>query len=166
MSALQFTPVTESSRIFTIGHGVLSLDAFLQLLNRHGVGLVVDVRSHPGSQRAPHFNRRVLERILRERELGYRWEGETLGGRPSPDLLTASGAPDYERMVALPRTRASLDVLADEARRTALALMCSETDPNRCHRSRMLEPELEARGVAVDHILSSGALMAVPTLFG
>jgi uncharacterized protein (DUF488 family) len=91
--------------------------------------------------------------------------GETLGGRPPTRLRTASGAPDYERMAQEPETRRALDDLTKEAHSQRVVVLCSESRPETCHRSRMLEPELESRGIAVNHILPDGTLSAQPTLF-
>lgn len=151
--------------LFTIGHGLLDFDRFVSNLRNHAVTLVVDVRSHPSSARAPQFDRERLEASLSARGIDYRWAGRTLGGRPPAELKTAGGAPDYERMAAEPETSRALDYLVALASDRTVAIMCSESQPEGCHRTRMLEPQLEQRGAAVEHILPSGELMARPTLF-
>ena len=42
--------------ILTVGHSTHELPAFLELLRRNGVELLVDVRAYPSSRRVPHFN--------------------------------------------------------------------------------------------------------------
>jgi uncharacterized protein (DUF488 family) len=151
--------------IYTIGHGLLSLDKLLANLSEHDVTAIIDVRSQPFSGRAPHFNKDALSSALNEAGITYVWMGQALGGRPSDDLRTSSGAPDYERMSREPATVTALDKLAGAADRRRMALLCSEGQPEACHRTRMLEPELERRGITVEHILPDGTLAAHPTLF-
>jgi uncharacterized protein (DUF488 family) len=151
--------------IFTIGHGLAPISTLLDTLLLVSVDKVVDVRSVPGSQRAPQYNRRDLESVLRARGVDYEWAGETLGGRPPAHLRTRSGAPDYERMVGERETADALDALVAASRTQRIALLCSETRPEECHRSRMLEPEIERRGADVEHLLPDGSRQSAPTLF-
>jgi uncharacterized protein (DUF488 family) len=151
--------------VYTAGHGLLPLEALIINLHTHDIELVVDVRSHPGSTRAPQFNRDPLRDSLHAVRIDYSWMGEALGGRPPERLRTATGAPDYERMAAEAATVDALDRLADMASGSRIALLCSESRPEGCHRTRMLEPQLEIRGTAVEHILPDGSLVARPTLF-
>ena len=44
--------------------------------------MIVDVRSRPSSRHAPDFARPRLELLCDEAEIGYRWLGATLGGKP------------------------------------------------------------------------------------
>lgn len=53
-----------TSTVHTIGHSTHELPAFVQLLNRHGVTAVADVRSQPRS-RLEHFGWPALE-VTRE----------------------------------------------------------------------------------------------------
>lgn len=151
--------------VYTVGHGLLPLDALIANLATHQIEAVVDVRSQPFSGRAPQFNREALQASLDRAGIVYVWMGQSLGGRPSDELRTDSGAPDYERMSREPATAAALDKVVEAAVRRRVALLCSEGRPEECHRTRMLEPELERRGVAVEHILPDGTLAAFPTLF-
>jgi uncharacterized protein (DUF488 family) len=157
--------VDSVTKVYTVGHGLQALDDLLNNLAAHSIDLVVDVRSHPSSSRAPHFSRESLREAVAGRGIEYAWMGRALGGRPGAELRTANGAPDYERMALQPATADALDRLADAAPARKIALLCSESRPEHCHRSRMLEPELEKRGVAVDHILPDGQLVSRPTLF-
>jgi uncharacterized protein (DUF488 family) len=151
--------------VYTIGHGLLDLEVLTDNLRQHAVELVVDVRSHPSSMRAPQFNEPTLRAGLERAGIAYSWEGEALGGRPPEHLLTRAGTPDYERMAREPRTIGALDEVARRAATQRIALLCSESRPETCHRSRMLEPELESRGAAVEHILPDGSVTSQPTLF-
>jgi len=151
--------------IYTVGHGLLPIDALVANLLRHEVVAVIDVRSQPFSGRAPQFNKENLRSALATAGITYVWMGQALGGRPSQRLRTSAGAPDYELMAREPATVAALDKVVKAAARRRIALLCSEARPEGCHRTRMLEPELAERGAAVEHILPDGNLAAQPTLF-
>ena len=86
--------------LVTVGHGTLAADDFAELVRGAGVALVVDVRSHPGSRRHPHFGRDAMEEWLPEAGLTYRWEPR-LGGRrrPRPDSPTEGVRRDGDRLV-------------------------------------------------------------------
>jgi len=70
-----------TNTIYTIGHSNHSLDKFVELLKRHGITVVVDVRSAPYSRFHAQFNKEELKHALRERGLGYVFLGRELGGQ-------------------------------------------------------------------------------------
>jgi uncharacterized protein (DUF488 family) len=152
------------STVFTVGHGLISAERLIELLRGCGVDLVVDVRSQPYSSRAPQFNLEALKSMLERAGFEYEWQ-PALGGRPLDHPATESGLPDYERMALRLETRLALDTLASKAADENVVILCSESAPEQCHRSRMIEPELARRGVWVEHILHSGERVARPTLF-
>jgi uncharacterized protein (DUF488 family) len=151
--------------VYTVGHGLQSPSELVEKLVKHEIDLVVDVRSHPVSSRAPHFSHQALREFLAAGGIEYAWVGRALGGRPPERLRTRRGAADYERMADEPQTSSALDRLASAAATRTIALLCSESRPEGCHRSRMLEPQLEKRGIRVQHILPDGSLLSRPTLF-
>ena len=50
--------------VFTVGHSTRSGEEFVKILKAHGVEVLVDVRTFPGSRRYPQFNREVLRESL------------------------------------------------------------------------------------------------------
>ncbi len=148
--------------VFTIGHSNHSPGAFVELLLRHGVDEVVDVRSSPYSRYAPQFNHEALARTLGgvgEGGIGYAFLGGELGGRPADrSCYDADGRVRYDRL-------ADTDLFDDGIRRVMrsaderrVALMCTEKDPLDCHRTLLVARTLIERGVAVEHILSDGSV--------
>src|SRR5947209_11997942 len=69
--------------LFTVGHSNHSLEAFLELLKKHTIQVLVDTRSYPYSRHVPHFNREELCEALRQRGIKYLFLGGELGGRPT-----------------------------------------------------------------------------------
>lgn len=145
-------------RILTIGHSNHGLARFLELVRAAGGETVVDVRSIPASQYAPHFNQGRLAEDLPAAGLIYEFLGDALGGRPNDAGLFSGDRADYEKMAAAP---AFLDgiarVMAIAAERTPV-LMCAERDPLECHRCLLVGRRLAESGHAVEHILHTGAI--------
>lgn len=149
----------EGTVIHTIGHSTHPIAHFVSVLKEAGIETVIDVRSNPGSRFNPQFNRAALARALTEAGIAYRHLGDALGGKPrDPSLLDAAGKPDYAKMASAPQFRAGIDELIATARSAAVAIMCAEEDPARCHRTLLVTPALLARGVAVRHVRGDGRI--------
>jgi uncharacterized protein (DUF488 family) len=67
--------------VLTIGHSTHSLEVFVELLHRHGVTALADVRSAPYSRFNPQFNREALEQSLIAHSIKYVFLGRELGAR-------------------------------------------------------------------------------------
>ncbi len=144
--------------ILTVGHGNLPRETLIRHLLDAGVARLVDVRSTPYSRWHPHFNRRRIAEAAEAAGIAYEWE-PALGGRPDdPALRTADGAPDYTLMARHPALLEAIDRLVTASGEASTAIMCSEGDPARCHRTLLIAPLLVARGVAVRHLLKDGTV--------
>lgn len=142
--------MTAAPIIYTIGHGRHAFSHFLELLERHEIALVCDVRSAARS-RWPQYNGRVLEELLREKGIGYEHLPECGGKVLAP--------PDeFNR---------GIDRIMELAAEMRIALMCSESQPltshktqprANCHRVGLLAPVLRARGASLRHILPAGEI--------
>ena len=152
-------PNQERQSILTIGHSTRSIEEFIDLLQAHGVTLVVDVRTVPRSRRNPQFNRDALPQSLSAVEIGYRHMAG-LGGlrRPAPDSPNTGWRNDsfrgYADYMQTPEFEEQLRALLELAPQERLALMCAEAVPWRCHRS-LIADALVVRGWSVEHILSA-----------
>lgn len=149
------------SRIYTIGHSNKPVEDLIERLARHGVVVVVDVRSKPFSSYNPQFNREDVCESLRLTGRPYVFSGHSLGGMPDdPELRTRQGKADYNKIRETPLYRKELGGLL-RMLQTPLgpaALMCSEADPTGCHRRRLVGADLVKAGVEVVHILGDGSL--------
>ena len=149
--------------ILTLGHSNHEEREFLDLVRSAGIELIADVRRHPGSRRLPHFERHALAGVLLEAGIGYRWLGETLGGRrrPLPDSRNDAWENDqfrgYADHLASEEFASGLAELEELAEQQRVAAMCAEAWWVRCHR-RLLADVLTARGWRVLHLGSSGRL--------
>ena len=151
---------TDPPIIYSIGHSDHELDAFIALLRSHGITTLVDVRSQPYSRWVSQFNRETLARALQEAGLTYVFMGDSLGGRPADPSLYDSGQsdgrPDYERVAATVNFQAGVERLIELAHDGSTAMMCSEGDHRRCHRSLLITPSLLERGARVIHVRPDG----------
>jgi uncharacterized protein (DUF488 family) len=145
--------------VFTVGHSNHSAEKFADLLTRHGIETVADVRSHPYSRHAQRFNASALEAALSRDGIGYLFLGGELGGRPEgAEFYDAKGRVDY---VLVGCSRPFLDGISrleQEVRARTVALLCSEEDPARCHRRLLVGWALEERGISLRHIRGDGSI--------
>lgn len=122
--------------IFTLGHSDKDIDTFISLLQSVKIQTVVDCRTKPRS-RWSHFNADQLSSHLARRQINYEHRGHNIGGYPG---------------------NVKFDKTLDELKGRTLcgeriALICSEGKPEQCHRSTILAPALEKRGIAIEHLL-------------
>lgn len=145
--------------IHTIGHSTRTLDELVELLRRHGVDHLADVRAHPGSRRFPHFSRSSLEISLPQLGIEYSHH-EQLGGRRRGVPNSPNGAwrnasfRAYADYMGSPEFARALDSIIDLASGRSVAIMCAEAVPWRCHRW-LLSDALVSRGVDVRHIMEA-----------
>lgn len=153
------TPVT----VYTIGHSNISGASFVEALKAHAVEVVIDVRSKPWSRFSPQFNRPELSRVLPLEGIQYVYMGDRLGGYPEDQTCYMESAPgkrvpDYDAIAAKPWFGAGLREALAMAKNKRVALMCSEEDPGKCHRHKLLAYQIFQRGGQVVHIRKGGAL--------
>jgi uncharacterized protein (DUF488 family) len=147
--------------IYTVGHSILAADAFLALLQGHGVRQLADIRLIPKSARHPHFAGERLAPLLESNGISYR-HFRDLGGRrtPRPDSVNTAWRVDafrgYADYMQTAPFRRALDQLSDFASTARTTVMCAEAMWWQCHR-RLLADALLVRGVPVLHILSAAA---------
>jgi uncharacterized protein (DUF488 family) len=148
----------DAVRIYSIGHSDHSAQAFLDLLRRYGVTVLVDVRSHPYSKWVPQFNREKLPHALQAANIRYVFMGDSLGGRPADRSLYAPGEghPDYNLVRGSAAFREGIRQLIGLAEAECAAMMCSEGDYHKCHRAMLITPALLEAGVQVLHIEPGG----------
>lgn len=148
-------------KIYTIGHSNIELDKFIGLLEFHGINLLADIRSEPYTKYAVWFNKSQLERAIPAEDIRYIFLGRELGGRPEdPSVYDRNREIDYELVKKTQYFREGLDNLIKMAAEQRTAIMCSEEDPTNCHRSLLIAPSLEAKGLEILHIRHDGKLMS------
>lgn len=151
--------------LFTLGHSNHPWERFVELLLRHHVRLVADIRSYPGSRKWPQFRREYLEEHLPACGVAYRWFPE-LGGRRKEPAETESPdggleSPGFRAYAAHMRSAAFegavAELLATAAKRPA-ALLCAEAFFWRCHRKLLSDYLTALLDCRVLHIFPDGSL--------
>ena len=145
--------------LFTIGHSTHSIEEFISLLNAHGVGHLVDVRSIPKSRHVPQFNSDALASSLNAAGIAYTHLKNLGGRRHSRNNSTNTGWRNasfrgYADYMATPQFAEGLAALTEIASSTQTAIMCAEAVPWRCHRS-LISDALILKGWQVRDILTA-----------
>ncbi|BAY32597.1 hypothetical protein NIES2107_44860 [Nostoc carneum NIES-2107] len=144
--------------IFTIGHSNHSIEAFMTLLQKHGITALADVRSHPYSRYLPHFSQLPLKAALVNAGISYVFLGKELGARPNDLTCYVDGKALYEKIAATQLFADGIQRLIKGAETYKIALMCAEKDPITCHRAILICQKLRSLGLTINHILSNGEL--------
>ncbi len=144
--------------VLTIGHSAHPIEAFVELLKRHAVNVLADVRSAPYSRFHPQFNREALATALEGAGIQYVFLGRELGARSDDPACYESGRVQYDRLERTDLFQQGLERVIRGAGRYRVALMCAEKEPLDCHRTLLVARALVRRGVCVQHILPDGRL--------
>jgi uncharacterized protein (DUF488 family) len=147
--------------LFTIGHSVATLEQLVTVLLENEVDVLVDVRSKPRSRLA-HFDQAPLQTAIEEAGLRYRFLGDRLGGVPQDAAMQRrwrQGHLDPMIVAHLRSTDEWSDGIGELLRLVRsgggsnVCIMCSEGDPNECHRKAVaLDAAEAAPGLEVKHL--------------
>lgn len=145
--------------LFTVGHSTHPMNRFIDLLKRHGITAVADVRSQPYSRVNPQFNREVLGATLKQNGIAYVFLGKELGARSDDPKCYIDGKVSYERLATSTTFKDGLERLREGMKLHKVVLMCAEKDPLSCHRTILVSRHvIDNLGFAVQHILADGRL--------
>ena len=150
--------MTDVSTIYAIGHSTRSAEEFTRVLRVNSITLLADIRTIPRSRHNPQFEGDALKRSLEEAGIGY-VHLKGLGGlrharRDSVNLGWRNDSfRGYADHMETEEFQAALATLVELSRRQAVAIMCAEGNPFRCHRT-LVADALTGRGIKVVHISS------------
>jgi uncharacterized protein (DUF488 family) len=148
-----------SNSIWTIGHSTRSIQEIEQILKSFSIEVLVDVRSYPGSNRYPHFNKENLEVYFPNKNIEY-IHLKDLGGRRKTNPSSKNTLwrhPSFRAYADYMETddfKEGIRVLERIALERRAAYMCSEAVWWKCHRS-MISDYLKSIGWSVSHIMST-----------
>jgi uncharacterized protein (DUF488 family) len=143
--------------IWTIGHSTHPAEEFIRILKSFNIQLVADIRSLPGSNHYPQFNKEAMEVWLPENGIEY-IHLKNLGGRRKvkKDSHNLGWRKDsfrgYADYMETEDFQLAVKELENIAQRKLTAIMCAEAVWWRCHRS-MVADFLKFNGWKVLHIL-------------
>lgn len=145
--------------IFTIGHSNHPIEYFIDLLRRHNMTALADVRSSPFSRYTSQFNQENLKWSLKAAGIHYVFMGRELGARSANPDHYRDGKAQYELMAQEPWFINEVDRLRKGVEKgQRIALMCAEKDPIECHRTMLVGVRVRSPEIALVHILASGEL--------
>ncbi|MEH1957418.1 DUF488 domain-containing protein [Nostoc sp.] len=151
--------------LFTIGHSNHSTNKFLELLRANGILCIIDVRSIPHSKYNKNFVKGHLSSELSQNGIDYIWMGDALGGRRD-DLESSIGFREDDRYDSDEKYNNGVLELMHIAFTKPTAIMCSEEDPRRCHRHKIIAHTLlhklpdthKINNLKITHIRANGKL--------
>jgi uncharacterized protein (DUF488 family) len=129
-------------KIYTIGHSIISLEEFIDILNYYKIQLVIDVRRFPSSKKFPWFNKEFLKLELKKKDINYIHFPE-LGGFRKEGYETFSKTEEFKQ---------SLNKLLEKINDFTSVILCTERFFWRCHR-KFIADELYKQGIEVVHII-------------
>lgn len=150
----------EKLPLYTIGHGNRKPDEFLALLKNFGIKYLIDVRSQPYSKFNPQFNQNDLKFFLERNGIKYVFMGDSIGGRPKDtSCYDDDGKVDYEVVKTKDFFIQGIDRLKTAYNKDInVVIMCSESKPCECHRSKLIGRVLNLENIVLNHIDEKGKL--------
>lgn len=143
--------------IYSIGHGNKDIEDFIAELKSFDIEYLLDIRSKPFSKWNPQFNQSALELELKKHEIIYVFVGDTLGGLPEDrSCYDYNGKVVYDLIKEKDFFKEGLNRLTTaNDKKIRLAIMCSESKPEECHRSKLIGQELLKKEISLKHIVST-----------
>lgn len=150
----------EKKALYTIGHGNRKAEDFLTLLKDFGIEYLIDVRSQPYSKFNPQFNQNDLKFFLEKNNIRYIFMGDIIGGRPKDmSCYDNEGKVDYEKLKTKEFFLQGIDRLKNAySKDINVVIMCSESKPCECHRTKLIGRVLSAENVFLKHIDENGKI--------
>jgi uncharacterized protein (DUF488 family) len=144
--------------LYTIGHSNHKIEDFLQLLKKHEINCIADIRSSPYSRYNVQFNREIISNELKKSDIEYVYLGDQLGARPSGEEFYDGNSVNFEYLSKTVQFHTGLEHVAEIASKYRVALMCAEKDPICCHRFILVCRNLKSFDFQIKHILSDGSV--------
>ncbi len=146
--------------IYTVGHSNHSIEKFINLLKSNNIDKIIELRSVPKSKYCPHFNKQQLIYELSINEISYLDMGKYLGGRPDDkSVLNMDNRIEENLIEKKDWYNNAVKQLIEISSKTNVAIMCSEENPNNCHRGYIITHTLLKEGEEVSHIRGNGKVI-------
>lgn len=144
--------------VFTAGYEGLSIDGFLNLLIGSGIRRLIDVRNNPIARRYG-FHKSTLQRLTERLEIDY-VHFPSLGIR-SEDRQSLVDQDAYETLFdnyensVLRSERQAIQQVGRLVTELPSVLVCMESEPKCCHRSRLAATVSNATKLPVRHLIGA-----------
>lgn len=156
----------KDTTIYSIGHGNKKIEDFIAELKSFKIQFLLDIRSKPYSKWNPQFNQAALDLELKNNGITYVFVGDTLGGLPEDrSCYDFDGKVVYDLIREKDFFKQGLERLTTaNEKRINLAIMCSESKPEECHRSKLIGQELLNKDISLKHIVSDKRIKSQQTV--
>jgi len=147
--------------LFTVGHSNRSIHGLLEILQQENIDTLVDVRSHPHSEKQPQYEQSAMREILENTDIAYHWAGRHLGGRrkslPNTQhtALLDSDLQGFADHMDSDSFKMAATQLISLSSKKSMVMLCAERLPEQCHRS-LIADYLTLQGVQVIHLIDPG----------
>ncbi|MCD4664742.1 MAG: DUF488 domain-containing protein [Bacteroidales bacterium] len=154
------------STIYSIGHGNKKMEDFIDELKSFDIHFLLDIRSKPYSKWNPQFNQSQLKIEIEKHDITYVFVGNILGGLPDDrSCYNYDGKVVYDLIKEKDFFKEGLRRLINaNSKRINLAIMCSESKPEECHRSKLIGQELLKKEISLKHIISNKRIKSQQTV--
>jgi uncharacterized protein (DUF488 family) len=155
----------DGTSVFTLGHSTKTWQEFVDLLVKHQIRVLADIRRFPGSRRYPHFNQGEMRSTLQDSQIKYA-HLEDLGGRRqalkgSKNIGWRSKSfRGYADHMSSGEFKEGIGQLIGFCREGGVAIMCAEALPWQCHRMLVSDYLAGLLGLQVSHIMPNGRLQS------
>ena len=144
-----------SYRLYTVGHSNQSQEDFLELVKRHDINCIVDVRSVPASKFSPQFNMESLKWYLRTNGIQYLHFGDEFGARRT-DCLDTVGQVNFELAVKTPSFKRGVERLMNGLHKgTQITPKRTEANPLQRHRFSLISRYFSYNTPSAPHNLNN-----------
>lgn len=142
----------------TIGYGNMGITDFIERIKRFRVNCIIDVRTRPYSKYNVAFNKEELRDRLKQEGISYFWLGNKLGGNYDKiKFCDGQGRVDYEKVAESEKFAEGIREIERMIPQNNICIMCSETDPIRCHRFLLISRALKEYNIC--HIMPDGKIV-------
>ncbi len=149
--------------VYSVGHSNHPIETFCALLRDAHVRYLVDIRSVPHSKFYPQYNQTALMNAMEKNGVGYVFLGDELGGRIQdvtcyknrviPDSKTGyASCLDYDVIKTKEWFISGFSKLLAVTENGSCAILCSEENPETCHRELIVGRRLREEGYSLVHI--------------
>ncbi len=146
----------KESTLYSIGHGNKSIESLIEELKYFNIEFLIDIRSKPYSKYNPQFNQNELKFSLLNNNIKYTYMGDILGGLPNDDSCYTNGYVDYNKLKDKDFFKQGLQrLIKANEKKLRVAIMCSESKPEECHRTKLIGEELRKFDINLKHIVST-----------
>ncbi|MCJ7615762.1 MAG: DUF488 domain-containing protein [Desulfobacterales bacterium] len=142
------------NELYTIGYSGFTIDEFINVLKKHGINAIADVRSVPYSKFKPEYNSDNLKAKLKNSSsIEYVFLGDLCGARIEAQECYKNGKADYALIAKHPKFQEGIKRIKKGLEKYRIALLCAEKDPVSCHRMILICRHLRADDIKIFHII-------------